>query len=799
MPFDLQSLLDSVRRRLNPPPVPLPVPDPGPSEADRIDKVLATKPVYKGPLTPDNLWSRLTDTGNLRELPSALNEQIIQPQVDEFRKAEQDASLGHYSEMAGHGAAALLPGIGPQAAQAGEAFARGDVGGGLKDSALAVGGAVLPGVLGRVMGKVASRFAEGPAADTLPMAGGDRQFTGFRQIAPVEPQTAVGWKEIPADYQEKGIHVQPSTPYAAPGPAPWDALDPYPAVGRSAADVIRENPILKMFASGESVPPPTDTGGSWVPSVRSAADIIRENPTLKPFRTGTLGPDTPVDTGEPITPFSGETASARQMPLSSVPETTVPETLARAREVPRSLPVDETTGPPETSSGKSQLSDMLAQDAQRMYEARNGNTINADFTSEPAPASPIHPIQRLFDKLQPKWAAANASAPDVPFDVPAESFPEFYQRVLTDDPRQLMGAERAVRAQVDPVTADPSGEAGFVDPSTLGPGLKALAPILERVRYASMLSGPTTQAVNIAGNVGAIGARAAEEALTGNLSGAGKVLREFFSPQTLREFRTEWNNPPEGRWGPTTGVLGAPGRLMGAADAAAKDALGRAGISPEEARLITYTNQPKSASGAGLVKFFNDTPLARLVVPFSRTATNIAERGLEHTPGVGMLPWVRAMRPETTLGRSLARQAIGGGAAVGLGMQAKSALARHEHPWAENRVVQALLGPAALPVAATLAAVEKKKAQTPWDNIQSGYNAAIRTLPVTSDTNQFDPRQILASFIPNALRSLSPADSTMFDTTKVPGHPELKPLAPAIAKIPWLNAYLLRQKRARRQ
>jgi len=71
-------------------------------------------------------------------------------QIDQFGKAADAAGQGRYSEMAGHGAAGLLPLVGPVAANAGEQIGRGDVSGGLgAATGLIAGVAVTPAAVAR--------------------------------------------------------------------------------------------------------------------------------------------------------------------------------------------------------------------------------------------------------------------------------------------------------------------------------------------------------------------------------------------------------------------------------------------------------------------------------------------------------------------------------------------------------------------------------------------------------------------------------------------------------------------------
>ena len=68
---------------------------------------------------------------------------VVQPQVEQGEKAVQAARgegefagigpAGRANEAVGHGLAAVLPGVGPAAAEAGEKFGSGDISGGAAD------------------------------------------------------------------------------------------------------------------------------------------------------------------------------------------------------------------------------------------------------------------------------------------------------------------------------------------------------------------------------------------------------------------------------------------------------------------------------------------------------------------------------------------------------------------------------------------------------------------------------------------------------------------------------------------
>lgn len=111
-------------------------------------------------------WDMLNPVAALGSLYQAVRHPVdtagslINAQVDQFSKAKQDYAKGHYSEMLGHGAAGLLPLLGPAAAHAGEAIGTGDptqMARGVGEAAGLLGSVAAP----RVMPGVAERAMAG--------------------------------------------------------------------------------------------------------------------------------------------------------------------------------------------------------------------------------------------------------------------------------------------------------------------------------------------------------------------------------------------------------------------------------------------------------------------------------------------------------------------------------------------------------------------------------------------------------------------------------------------------------------
>jgi GNAT superfamily N-acetyltransferase len=329
------------------------------------------------------------------------------------------------------------------------------------------------------------------------------------------------------------------------------------------------------------------------------------------------------------------------------------------------------------------------------------------------------------------------------------------------------------------------GTLGALSPSLFTKKSGELGKSISKLRYFSMLGKTSAQAKNIIGNAGSVTVRAGEELLQGNTEGAKKILSNVFTPETARKVVAAFKQAgkaSDSRWGSTSGTLGIPSRVMHAVDEGVTESLKKAGISGDEAKNILFTGTPRSKWGRWAASRPGEG-VGQALMPFVRTATNIIERGLEHTPGVAMLPAVRAMRNPT--GKQLAaRQAMGALAALAGGTVGSN-----------NPYVGAALGPLALPYEAGGAArraFESKKRGDPlskltWEEIK----LLTKGLPIPNDAYDFDPGRYLASFVPGVLADASLEDPRNFDTSG-------SIFDPAIAKIPGLNEALL-PKRVRRR
>jgi hypothetical protein len=114
---------------------------------------------------------------------------IYQAGAAEAGKAAEAAREGRYSEMVGHGAATVLPVIGPAAAAAGEQIGRGDVAGGLGAGVGLVGSVLAPAAITKVAKAVPILPRIGR---NVPPAVAEAVQFGLREGVPVDVATATG-------------------------------------------------------------------------------------------------------------------------------------------------------------------------------------------------------------------------------------------------------------------------------------------------------------------------------------------------------------------------------------------------------------------------------------------------------------------------------------------------------------------------------------------------------------------------------------------------------------------------------
>lgn len=192
-------------------------------------------------------------------------------------------------------------------------------------------------------------------------------------------------------------------------------------------------------------------------------------------------------------------------------------------------------------------------------------------------------------------------------------------------------------------TAALAGGAGLIgagllarSPKAAWEGAKTLGRGFNAARQQLMLSGLAVPK-SVAGNIGATAVEAAER-------GTMAPLRELFSMKTLGDIKniyktggaatTQAGLPGMGSTvgkalDTSTNIPGPmPGRIMGAIDEATRNAMGRAGISPEDAERAVFQAPLPSGLGKAL-----DNPVMRYLIPFRRTPFNqLIEGGKAFAP-----------------------------------------------------------------------------------------------------------------------------------------------------------------------
>lgn len=175
----------------------------------------------------------------------------------------------------------------------------------------------------------------------------------------------------------------------------------------------------------------------------------------------------------------------------------------------------------------------------------------------------------------------------------------------------------------------------------------------DSARYEGALFG-ASQLTNVAGNAGALAYAPVIEALRqGSMAPIGAAARTIGNPRKLANLIYEggkagWKSTDDLKFGsrqrrnPWTGevqnvdnsvrAIGPAGRMLQAADFATKNVMTKGyGISPEMAKVYTYSGDPMTSFGQGAA-FMQSTPPGRLMTPFARTAINLNELGAAMTP-----------------------------------------------------------------------------------------------------------------------------------------------------------------------
>ena len=109
--------------------------------------------------------------------------------------------------------------------------------------------------------------------------------------------------------------------------------------------------------------------------------------------------------------------------------------------------------------------------------------------------------------------------------------------------------------------------------------------------------------------------------------------------------------------------LSLPSTVMATGDLATRKGLTDAGMTEDMARAMTLTANPRSAAGEKITEWAKASPLLAMLQPFSRTAVNVVESGLERAPIIGAI--LSNMHPnfQASVAEIVARQGQSAGVA----------------------------------------------------------------------------------------------------------------------------------------
>jgi hypothetical protein len=255
----------------------------------------------------------------------------------------------------------------------------------------------------------------------------------------------------------------------------------------------------------------------------------------------------------------------------------------------------------------------------------------------------------------------------------------YYGASTTDDP-----GERLLRGAAGAVTG------GLLAPAAGGIALRKGAKLGEKIAdytYFSMLSSPDTILRANAGAIGGAINAATELAAQGQFKNAANIIQSLANPFSSTDgvglyFKALRSNPDDFArlHRETLGTKALEkieqhqmgrgiGRLFGAPDIVAVNAMKKGGFNAQEAARYTLTGEPQTWAGKRLLgeqrrwREKGGVPgfLAVQSAPFARVGILGLEKGLQRTPGLGMAMNTGASRVQKGIQQALGTGAFGTG------------------------------------------------------------------------------------------------------------------------------------------
>lgn len=199
----------------------------------------------------------------------AMKRALWDPAVDQAQKAANNWKRGQISEAMGHGAAAVLPMVGPWAANMGERAGQGDFAG---TGAELATGLLVPKIAGKIVGKVARGVdtASAPLADTM---GSPRGPTPAEAATPADIKGYADANNIPMNAAQVTEHNLPRNIQSAGERATIGGTAVRKQIKSSQAAIAQHtSDLMDQMAPGQNIQTAGDAGEALRGTIQKALE-----------------------------------------------------------------------------------------------------------------------------------------------------------------------------------------------------------------------------------------------------------------------------------------------------------------------------------------------------------------------------------------------------------------------------------------------------------------------------------------------------------------------------------------------
>ena len=273
-------------------------------------------------------------------------------------------------------------------------------------------------------------------------------------------------------------------------------------------------------------------------------------------------------------------------------------------------------------------------------------------------------------------------------------------------------------------------------------GRTKLGAVAQAHQAGSLLFSPLTLGRIFVSNIASALQKGAEmSANERSLAPMGTTLKELLNiPEMWRSAKEAFQNPRTKYTRDATptsgGIFGLGTRAVGAMDAPFRNAMERAGFSPEDALTVTQQRRPLTDFGRGALDFQQGSTTARLLIPFLKSKINQFETGITE-------PFQAGYRLLTHEGSPADAVKVGGALGAGAAGYAGSDVL-DELPAPLRGLIMAASGLYATPMAMGYAGGKT------GDGLLNAYNAMIKELPLASGMS-LDPGTQVNRVMPRIL------------------------------------------------